>query len=127
MMSRKDFERVINDTERFQKLNGMMKEISEDTKELTKDEFMEFLDQTTKEEAIRTIVKMIIIGAIAMATTKWVFLAFIYILIKAFLYDLQSKGNRVPVQCNRVSERGRGESCGAPLRKYIEFREMEAL
>lgn len=87
MMSRKDFERVINDTERFQKLNGMMKEISEDTKELTKDEFMEFLDLVTKEEAIRTIVKMIIIGAIAMVTTKWVFLAFIYVLIKAFLYD----------------------------------------
>lgn len=87
MMSRKDFETIINDTERFQRLNATMKEISEDTKELTKDEFMEFLDLVTKEEAIRTIAKMIIVAIIAMATTKWVFLACIYILIKAFLYD----------------------------------------
>lgn len=87
MMSRKDFETIINDAERFNRLKETMKSISEDAKELTKDEFMEFLDQTTKEEAIRTIVKMIIIAAIAMATTKWVFLAFIYILIKAYLYE----------------------------------------
>lgn len=87
MMKRKDFETIINDAERFNRLKEMMKEIGEDTKELTKDEFMEFLDQTTKEEAVRTIVKMIIVGAIALATTKWVFLAYIYILVKSFLYD----------------------------------------
>lgn len=87
MMKRKDFETIVNDTERFKRLNAMMKEIGDDTKELTKDEFMEFLDLTTKEEAIRTIGKMIIVTIIALATTKWVFLAFIYILIKAYLYD----------------------------------------
>lgn len=86
-MSRKDFETIINDAERFNRLNETMKSISEDTKELTKDEFMEFLDLVTKEEAIMTIAKMIVVAIIAMATTKWVFLAFIYILIKAFLYD----------------------------------------
>lgn len=87
MLTRKDFDTIINDAERFKKLKEVSKSITEETKELTKDEFMEFLDKTTKEEVIRYTVIMIIICAIALASTKWLFLTYIYILIKAYLFN----------------------------------------